>query len=94
MEQHQLNNLKIQVTVVLIGIMSSIGSSVSNVLMNRLLHLGPSTNNIIHTLHLNVRQVAQGVVKQERWFHTKGNSKWRLGGGSMNSTIKYKLTLR
>ena len=94
MEPHQLTNLKSQVTAVLIGIASSIGSSVSNVLTNRLLHLGPSTNNIIYTLHLNVRQVVQGVVKRERWFHTKRNSKWRLGGGSMNSTIECKLTLR
>ena len=78
----------------LIGIASSTGSSISNMLMNRLLHFGPSTNNIIHTLHLNVRQVVQGVVKRERWFFTKLNSKGYLGGGSMNSTIECKFTLR
>ena len=75
MEPYQLTNLKNQVTAVLIGIANSIGSSVSNMLTNRLLHLGPSTYNIIYTLHLNLGQVAQGAVGWEGWLHSKQNSK-------------------
>ena len=77
----------------LIGIPSRSSSSVIDVGPDLLPNLSPRANHIINTLDLHVRQLAQRMVKWERWLSTKYNSEGSFGGSGMNRTVQSKLTL-